>query len=604
MALLNNVIFYLDDVLEVSEMSVAITPELETGTDLEVATESDITLIAEDWQKVERMKATMSGGIMTITARWIKKDSSGSDAWLQQRWLAWQRCIMTIFAGTFVIATQNNNFSGDNTFSGDNIYSGLNTYNGWVVFNGPVSLWTVADFNILWQSNPCPVVESATARDLIYTSPITNDRVYRTDLHAEQIYDSATATWNTQAVWTPTPNASTSVAGIVKIATSSSDPDSTGWIYNIAPLSMIREIISDNSNDLTDATFMLWEPCTKWDSLFKEVWPTFARATTSQNIGDVAANTRVGIPIIWSGVEGNSLKLALAKVDVLWEDLTLRIETDNAGVPSGIEVTDWTATITRASLTTSLTDETITLAWTITLTEWVKYHIVLAQANDTVDPARYFKVGHSTNNTTTRPLNVFDWTDWGTADNDKFAYTSSDLFTDSLLSLTDATYSYKLPNDIPRFAKDNWAIGEKVKCSYLGIVDLFTGLTEWSDYFLQNTPWAIWVTAGTRYYPIWQAETATKLIIWKTKWVRNITANVVYQAHVDWLVVAYWTGFTSWQWMVWYADNTNVTTIVASSIITNNSAVHTFSTTITFFVRAWQYYRVTWGNWNFYPFSR
>jgi hypothetical protein len=48
MALLNNVIFYLDDVLEVSEMSVAITPELETGTDLEVATESDITLIAED----------------------------------------------------------------------------------------------------------------------------------------------------------------------------------------------------------------------------------------------------------------------------------------------------------------------------------------------------------------------------------------------------------------------------------------------------------------------------------------------------------------------------------------------------------------------------
>ncbi|HPC34975.1 MAG TPA: hypothetical protein PLP73_04845, partial [Candidatus Absconditabacterales bacterium] len=106
-----------------------------------------------------------------------------------------------------------------------------------------------------------------------------------------------------------------------------------------------------------DGTFMLGEPCTKGDSLFKEVGPTFAQASAEQNIGDVAGNTRVSIPVIGSGIAGNSLKLALAKVDDLGEDLTLRIETDNAGEPSGTLVDDnATATITRASLTTSLTD--------------------------------------------------------------------------------------------------------------------------------------------------------------------------------------------------------------------------------------------------------
>ena len=263
-------------------------------------------------------------------------------------------------------------------------------------------------------------------------------------------------------------------------------------------------IEATGATDLIDWTFMLWEPCSKWDSLFKEVWPSFAQATTAQNIWDVAGNTRVSIPVIWSGIAGNSLKLALAKADNLWEDLTLRIETDDAGEPSGTLVdANATATIARASLTTSLVDTTITLAWTIILTEWVKYHIVLAQVSDTVDPARYFKVGYSTNNTTTRPLNVFDWTDWGTADNDKFWYVSSDLFTNSLLSKTSATYTYKLPNDIPRFAKANWTIGDYIKCSYLGIADLFTGLEDWGRYFIQDTPWAIWLTYWTNKYIIW-----------------------------------------------------------------------------------------------------
>jgi hypothetical protein len=295
--------------------------------------------------------------------------------------------------------------------------------------------------------------------------------------------------------------------------------------------------------------------------------------------------------------------------------------------------------------------ENITTNESLLINEWTKAHIVLAQEWDEVDPARYFKVGHSTNNTTTRGFKTYNWSDWEYwysyySDNSQqnlnttwtlniscwyriqdksdslvysvtkhnsctatrvllksdawailasatfiwnvakfttpyqlsswtfyrieadgsgsdyttvrntqvvfpitwkfidfnigsinwnnnvqatnivsieflyiddnssfFLYTSSDLFANELLSKTDATYSYKLPNDIPRFAKSNWAIGEKVKCSYLGIADLFTGLTEWSDYYLQDIPWAIGATAGTNTYWIWKAINSTKLFI-------------------------------------------------------------------------------------------
>ena len=194
--------------------------------------------------------------------------------------------------------------------------------------------------------------------------------------------------------------------------------------------------------------------------------------------------------------------------------------------------------------------------------KWTKAHIVLAQEWDEVDPARYFKVGYSTNNTTTRPMNVFDWTDWGTADNDKFWYVGSDLFTDSLLSKTDATYSYKLPNDIVRFAKTDWVIGEKVKYAYKGIADLFTGLTEWSDYYLQDTPWAIGAMAGTNLYIIWDALDSDKLLLdmsynaylWKstlsnwTWWTLSVPA---WTKVIRWVVYAY---ISASGWVYDYSD--------------------------------------------------
>ena len=134
-------------------------------------------------------------------------------------------------------------------------------------------------------------------------------------------------------------------------------------------------------------------------------------------------------------------------------------------------------------------------------------------------------------------MNVFDWTDWGTADNDKFAYTSSDLFADSLLSKTDATYSHKLPNDIVRFAKTDWVIGEKVKCSYLGITDLFASLVFGYDYYIQNIAWAIWLSPWTNSCIVWKAIDSTKLKL--DKKAQNVAITV-------WASPFTWTNTTWW----------------------------------------------------------
>ena len=769
-----------------------------------------------------------------IVMRWLDNtEIKNEDPSLKRDWDIWANGYITVFASDI--------FDKDSELP--QTIKAPFTFEKEVTFKDAVNFdeW----FDITWPVKPFPQVDDETERDNMYPNPTWWEVAIVWGYL--QIFNPETQQRETLDVWTPPPQATETAKGIMRIAT---EEEALAWSNDTVAMTpkKVKELttteIEANEASLTDATFMLWEPCTKWDSLFKEVWPTFAKASTEQNIGDVAGNTRVSVPVIWSGKADNNIKLALAKVDDLWKDLTLRIETDNAGEPSGTLIdANATATIARTSLTTSLTDfwvsidtpqyteehlqtldsvesaivphkwlkftlkkqvwlvsiiknssctatkcylydseynlietkdfvwDTATwgywdlrdwetyyvLAWSGTSTydsvkqswatsfpyswdsldiewwftsnfatdnwgmsyhsnfdpqynldthwfkvkakeklyinsirkyaqvsantvyvrnsswiiiassvfswdtatfdiwqvvfnkdeeffietwnqywylwyyttsrspsswtniewigasanwavgwwtnkwqniswistttiieenninniesittnenllinEWQKAHIVLAQEWDEVDPARYFKVGCLANNTTTRPFNVFDWTDWSIADNDKFAYTSSDLFANSLLSKTDATYSYKLPNDIVRFAKTDWAIGEKVKCSYLGIADLFTGLTEWSNYFLQNIPWAIGATAGTNRYKVWDSVDTTKLNIWTddiNTWTTYLwynsttertTTSTSYVKLKESLITKAWTykisydANVSWGWVIW-----------------------------------------------------
>ena len=264
-----------------------------------------------------------------------------------------------------------------------------------------------------------------------------------------------------------------------------------------------------------------------------------------QNIGDVTANTRVSIPALWSGVTASTLKLALKKFVSPWVDLWIRIETDNAGEPSGTLVdANATATVTAASLTTGLVDTTVTLAGSITVAEWTRVHIVLyawIYWSETVNGTNYFGIGYVPKNTTTRPLNTYNWSIYGTADNDIFSYVDSDLFTPKLLSKTNATYSYKLPNDLPRIATEAKSSWENVVATILGLNDNFSGLTPLATYYISDTPWVIGAVSWTYIYKVWEAVDDVTINISKTAIIRKSTFTTINSSRVSWG----WSGTTT-----------------------------------------------------------
>ena len=101
----------------------------------------------------------------------------------------------------------------------DNTYNGDNTFTGDITFTGTVDLSNVADLNVSGTSNPAPVVADETARDALYTSPVTGDVVYLENLGVQQIYNTGTAQWESLGVSTPLPEATEVIKGKMRFST-------------------------------------------------------------------------------------------------------------------------------------------------------------------------------------------------------------------------------------------------------------------------------------------------------------------------------------------------------------------------------------------------
>ena len=164
----------------------------------------------------------------------------------------------------------------------------------------------------------------------------------------------------------------------------------------------------------SDNSFMAWESISAWDCMYLERWVTFAQATWVQNIGDVSANTRVAVKVVWSGVAASTLKLSLKKTGTPAGNLNVRVETDSSWSPSWSTVTNGTGSVTAASLSTSLADTTVTLAGNVTLTAWVTYWIVLYQGTywaETISWTNYYNVGF-TPVISERVGKLYNWSAW------------------------------------------------------------------------------------------------------------------------------------------------------------------------------------------------
>lgn len=132
--------------------------------------------------------------------------------------------------------------------------------------------------------------------------------------------------------------------------------------FSVDPANVTIPTIS--LNKLEDSTYPAWEDITAWNPVFIEPVTPYASATTFGNIGDQNANKRVSFPVFGSGVSGSTISLALKRILATTVDLTVRVETDNAGSPSGILAhVNANTTVDRTqmlSAPTSVNDDAVT----------------------------------------------------------------------------------------------------------------------------------------------------------------------------------------------------------------------------------------------------
>ena len=236
-------------------------------------------------------------------------------------------------------------------------------------------LESVWQFKASGKSRPQPSLASEAIRDVLYPSPVDWDSC-RIGGNLCQ-FNGTTQQREYFGISTPLPQSSESVQGKIQLAT---DAEALAWTENT------KAITSKKTNDIVNnkANFMIASDYPLWDTiaditksiLFKETAPTFAQATTIQSIWDLADNTRISFPTIGTGIAGNSLKLALAKVSSPTAFLRVRIETDvNWNTSWTLFDVNATKDIDPAGLTTSLADTTV-LMWTnVVNAHWVTLNV-------------------------------------------------------------------------------------------------------------------------------------------------------------------------------------------------------------------------------------
>lgn len=201
---------------------------------------------------------------------------------------------------------------------------------------------------------------------------------------------------------------------------------------------------------------------------------------TENLLWDVAANTRISFPVFGTGVAGTTLSLAIKKIASPSATFSFRIETDNAGSPSGTPVTNGTGTIGSSTVTTSFVNTTLTLAGSVTLTDGKRYHLVLfagTYGSETINSTNYYAVGFAFVSTSIRPTKTWNGTVWSSAASTTFCYCSSTLFRNLVLQ------KGYIQNKFFWISSETKAVGLFPKITIAWINSNQSGLTENTVYY-------------------------------------------------------------------------------------------------------------------------
>lgn len=128
-------------------------------------------------------------------------------------------------------------------------------------------------------------------------------------------------------------------------------------------------------SNLTDLTFPIGEDIEKNKTVYPEIYTNLSESTWYMVTFHSNDNKRVAFKIYWTWISTNKIKIVIARSSVLTFDLYARIEWINAGNPNWVSIAS--ATITSASLSTTLSEYEITFSTSFTIAKSAIAFLVL-----------------------------------------------------------------------------------------------------------------------------------------------------------------------------------------------------------------------------------
>jgi hypothetical protein len=193
---------------------------------------------------------------------------------------------------------------------------------------------------------------------------------------------------------------------------------------------------------------------------------------------------------------------------IVSDNYIIRIETDNAGEPSGnLADANATATVAGSGLTTSFVDTTVTFAGSFMLVGGTKYWVTCSRSG-ALNNSAYYSAGYLPSTSRLFNVNGYSGATWTPVAN-SVGYINGSGFTWITKTQANLTNSSKFFG----FAEKATTLGSLSKIMTEGILTSLTGLDAGSTYYISDTAGLISTSEGTTSVKVGKALTLNRFLI-------------------------------------------------------------------------------------------